>query len=98
MYADSAIRRLGDTATGWVLYDYKQMQVSQVSGKRYLTEKDQIEVNCMKEKKRAIYVYWYDGNMGEGVVVYTDNKPREWEPTSAPETVASLIASYFCKK
>ena len=48
-YVDTAVRRSGDVATYWVLFDYKTIQESPRSGRRYLSEKAQHETECQSE-------------------------------------------------
>jgi hypothetical protein len=97
-YADNAVRRSGDTATFWVLFDYKTVQVSPSSGRRYLSEKAQREIDCRSERDRAIFFTWHSDQMGNGTVVYTGNKPTSWEPTSSPGSFANSFWKFACSK
>lgn len=97
-FADSNVRRNGSVATLWVMYDYKTVQESARSGRKYLSEKDQVEVDCVSERSRAIFFSWHAGSMGDGVVVYTRNVPANWEPTSAPGSYGSRIWKFACSK
>ena len=45
-WADTEIRRSGDMVEMWVLFDYKSIQSSPRSGKRYFSEKAQREIDC----------------------------------------------------
>ena len=98
IYADTIVNRSGDNATGWILFDYKTIQQSPMSGKRYLSEKDQMEVNCRAEQKRTLFFTWHADHMGEGIVVYTGQRPTEWEPTSSPASIGKSVAQYFCSR
>lgn len=98
VYADTAVKRSGENATGWILFDYKTIQQSPTSGKRYLSEKDQTEVNCRAEQKRTIFFTWHADHMGDGIVVYTGTRPTEWEPTSSPASIGQSVAQYFCSR
>jgi len=97
-YADTAIRRSGDTATYWVLFDYKAVQESARSGRRYLSEKSQREIDCQSERDRALFFTWHSDQMGNGTVVYTRNKPTNWEPTSSPGSFANAFWKFVCSK
>lgn len=97
-YADTGAKRTGNTVTGWVLFDYKTTQQSSLSGKRYLSEKDQTEFNCQSEQQRITFFTWHADRMGDGTVVYTGRKPTEWEPTSAPTSVGNALAKFFCAR
>lgn len=97
-YADTAIRRSGDTAIYWVLFDYKAVQESTRSGRRYLSEKSQREIDCQSERDRAIFFTWHSDQMGNGTIVYTGNKPTNWEPTSSPSSFASAFWMFVCGK
>lgn len=97
-YADTAIQRVGDKIHMWVMFDYKSTQESPISGKRYLSEKDQYEIYCKKEKSRTLFATWHANQMGDGIVVYTHRKPGEWEPTSSPNSFANGFWQFACTK
>lgn len=97
-YSDTKVRRSGDTATYWVLFDYKSIQISQRSGKRYLSEKSQREIDCQSERDRVLFFTWHSDQMGNGTVVYTGNKPTSWEPTSAPGSYGNVFWEFICGK
>ena len=97
-YADTAIRRSGDTVVVWVLFDYKSIQESPSSGRRYLSEKGQREIDCRSEQERVIFFTWHAEQMGNGAVVYTGRNPTDWEPTSSPGSIASILWKFACGK
>lgn len=97
-YIDTEIRRSGDTATYWVMFDYKAVQESARSGRRYLSEKAQRETECRSERERVLFFTWHTEQMGNGIVVYTGNKPTNWEPTSAPDSFANGFWQFICGK
>ena len=97
-YADTGIRRSGDSATYWVLFDYKTVQESARSGKRYLSEKTQREIDCQSESDRALFFTWHAEHMGNGTVVYTGNQPTNWEPTSSPASLGNSFWKFVCGK
>ena len=97
-YIDTAIHRSRDTTTYWVIFDYKKTQESALSGRRYLSEKSQREIECESERDRVIFYTWHTGQMGNGEVVYTGHKPTNWEPTSSPGSFANGFFNYVCTK
>lgn len=97
-YVDTAIRRSGDVATYWVLFDYKAVQESPRTGRRYLSEKAQHDTECQSERDRAVFFTWHSEQMGNGVVVYTGNKPTNWEPTSSPGSFGNTFWKFVCSK
>jgi hypothetical protein len=97
-YADTDIRKSGDTVVFWVLFDYKSVQESRLSGRRYLSEKAQREINCQFEKDRVLFFTWHADHMGNGVVVYTGKKPTDWEPTSSPGSYGNAFWKFACGK
>lgn len=96
-YADTAIRNSGDTLIVWVLFDYKTVQESPRSGRRYLSEKAQRELDCKLEKDRVLFFTWHADQMGNGVVVYTGRKPTDWEPTSSPGSYGNAFWRFACE-
>ena len=97
-YIDTAIRRSGDTATYWVMFDYKAVQESIRSGRRYQSEKAQREIECRSERDRVLFFTWHSEQMGNGIVVYTGNKPLDWEPTNSPGSFANGFWQFICGK
>ena len=97
-YVDTAIRRSGDVATYWVMFDYKTVQESPRSGRRYLSEKAQHETECQSERDRAVFFTWHAEQMGNGAVVYTGNKPTNWESTSSPGSFGNTFWKFVCGK
>ena len=97
-YIDTAIRRSGNVETYWVLFDYKAVQESPRSGRRYLSEKTQHEIECQSERDRAVFFTWHSEQMGNGVVIYTGKKPTNWEPTSSPGSFANIFWKFVCSK
>ncbi len=94
-YVDTTIRTNQGSVLVWVLFDYKAVQESPRSGKRYLSEKAQYEIDRTSEKARVLFFTWHSAGMGNGTVVHTGNKPLAWEPTSAPDSIASVLWKYI---
>jgi len=97
-YANNNLERKGDSIIVWVLYDYKEIQISPRSGKRYMSEKAQYEIICNERKYRNIFFTWHSKDMGTGLVVYTGRKVRQWEPTSAPYSYGEAFDNFYCIK
>ena len=97
-WADTEIRRSGDMVEMWVLFDYKSIQSSQRSGKRYFSEKAQYEIDCRSERERVLFFTWHAEKMGNGVVVYTGRKPTDWEPANSPGSYANSLLRFACGK
>ena len=95
-YVDTTTRTHGNSKVLWVLFDYKSVKKSPRSGKRYSSEKAQYEIDCKAEKARVLFFTWHAERMGDGLVVYTRNKPTVWEPTSSPNSIASVLWNYCC--
>ena len=93
-YQPSAIGS-GDTKTIWVMFDYKAEQQSPQSGRRYLSQKGQQELDCAQGRSRTVFFTWHAGRMGEGPVVYTGSIARPWEPNS-PGGIATALAAIQC--
>lgn len=95
-YVDTTINTNGNNVVVWVLFDYKSVQESRRSGKRYFSEKAQYELDCAAKKARILFFTWHAKRMGNGPIVYTGNKPMDWEPTSSPHSIASFLWKYTC--
>lgn len=97
-YVDTAIKQAHGISTVWTMFSYKSIQVSPQSGRQYLSEKGQREVDCHGEKMRTVFFTWHAGEMGSGVVTYTGRQPTHWEPTSAPGSYGNAFWKYVCIK
>lgn len=97
-YVDSEIRKSGEIVTLWMLSNYKTQQVSERSGRQYQSEKSQREIDCRNERSRTLFFSWHQREMGNGLVVYTGTKATNWEPTSAPGSIASALWKFACQR
>ncbi|MCL4844905.1 MAG: hypothetical protein KJ066_00075 [Acidobacteria bacterium] len=79
----------------WVLYDYKTAQESERSGRRYLSQKGQQEVDCTGGRSRTVSFSWHSEQMGNGRVVYSSTTATSWEPSS-PDSIARALAAVVC--
>lgn len=82
VYVDpSSIRRKGDIAEMWALYDSQTAQPA--VGKTYLSRKVQTEYHCSQAMRRMVSVIEYSGNMGSGDVVHMNSSffsTANWMP------------------
>lgn len=85
VYVDpDSIRRNGDMAEMWTLYDYKTAQPT--AGDAFLSSKVQNEYNCTQEMRRMVSVTEFAGNMGSGKVVHKGSSlftTAKWIPARA---------------
>ena len=83
VYVDpDTIRRRGDIAEMWVLYDNTTAQPA--VGHAYLSKKVQNEYNCKEEMKRMVSVKEFSGHMGSGEILHMSSSlfsPATWMPT-----------------
>jgi hypothetical protein len=97
VYTDPAtIRKAGNRATMWVLYDYKSVQSSN-SSKPYRSSRKQSEYDCKEEQSRILSLTAHSGNMAEVDTVFSLSKPEEWEPVR-PSSLAELMWKIACGK
>lgn len=80
----------------WVMFDYKDEQVSTRSGRKYYSQKGQQEVDCSGQRTRTTFFTWHAGQMGEGAVVYTGSTALPWEPNS-PGGIGRALAVVVCR-
>jgi hypothetical protein len=96
-YVDPAsIYKAGDKVKMWHLVDFNAVQVK-ASGTRYMSEKLQYEYDCKEERARMIIFLSHSGNMGGGVMVEGDFRPRKWE-LPQPGSVIEYLRKFACGK
>lgn len=95
-YANTKPEYKGNSVITWVMYSYKKTQESPRSGRKYLSEKAQFEINCTAKKSRTLFYTWHSEHMGYGTVVYTGRKATPWEPTSSPNSYANAFEKFYC--
>lgn len=95
LYYDPATlqRNLGNTVEMWSLLDYKTVQ--KVREKVYLSSKTLYEFDCVLQEYRILSRSYHSGSMGEGKVVASINKFREWQ-LMPPETIISVLIKIAC--
>lgn len=87
LYADSAsIRKDGNKVTMWGVTDFRTEQINTISGKPFLSHREQYEFDCKDNKKRSLNVFFfYAGKMGGGEVTHRSASspvPTEWSPVT----------------
>ena len=96
VYVDSStVRRNGNLAKMWQLYDYKTVQT--VAGDSFLSIKRFNEYDCTEERTRMLGYTWFSGNMGNGNVVYSTTEQLPWEPV-VPRTINRSLWKVACSK
>jgi hypothetical protein len=96
VYVDPGnIRRKGNLAKMWQLYDYKTVQT--VAGDSLLSMKRFNEYDCTEERTRTLGYTWFSGNMGSGNVVYSTTEVQEWEPV-VPRSINHTLWKAACSK
>jgi hypothetical protein len=94
VYADlDTIRRKGDVANMWSLYDYKAAQT--VLNQSYLSSRSQAEYHCTEDRHRALASTSYSGNMGTGNVRSSYSIKGKWEPVP-PGTITHALWKVAC--
>ena len=90
-YADpSSIRRVGNVASLWHLYDLKFPQ--QLNGKQYRSLEQKREFDCKNRTTRSLEASVYEGNMGRGIRISTESGPNETRPVIPGTPIAYLLA------
>lgn len=96
VYVDpDSIRRKGNLAKMWQLYDYKTVQT--VAGDSLLSIKRYNEFDCTEERTRMLAYTWFSGNMATGKVVYSTPDEQQWEPV-IPRTINRTLWKVACEK
>jgi hypothetical protein len=96
VYVDpGTIRRKGNLAKMWQLYDYKTVQT--VAGDSLLSMKRFNEYDCTEERTRMLAYTWFSGNMGSGKVVYSTPDEQQWEPV-VPRSINRTLWNVACSK
>jgi hypothetical protein len=96
VYVDPGnIRRKGNLAKMWQLYDYKTVQT--VAGDSLLSMKRFNEYDCTEERTRTLGYTWFSGNMGSGNVVYSTTEVQQWEPVVS-RSINQALWKVACSK
>ena len=89
------IRRKGDLAKMWHLFDFKTAQTHQ--GNSFLSLKAQRQYDCANERTRVLAETGFSDNMGKGNVAYIIRDERKWAPV-APDSIAEGLWKVACDK
>jgi hypothetical protein len=93
-YLDSAISpKFKNNITIWILRDHNSSQLGE-SG-RFLSSKDQIEVDCGRQRIRRIYSSDHPQRMGVGAFIHSEHGPMSWNAVM-PNTVLKRIFDSVC--
>lgn len=96
VYIDpDSIRRNGNLAKMWQLYDYKTVQT--VAGDSLLSMKRFNEYDCVEERTRTLGYTWFSGNMGSGKVVFSTPEVQQWEPIGS-RTINHTLWKVACDR
>lgn len=96
VYVDQeSIRRKGNLAKMWQLFDYKTVQT--VAGDSFLSIKRYNEFDCLEVRTRMLAYTWFLGNMATGKVVYSTPYEQQWEP-AVPRTINRALWKVACDK
>lgn len=96
VYVDSdTIRRNGNSAKMWQLFDYKTVQ--RVAGDSLLSMKRFNEYDCAEARTRTLGYTWFSGHMGSGNVVYSTSEVQQWEQV-APHSINQTLWKAACGK
>lgn len=96
VYVDSdTIRRNGNLAKMWQLFDYKTVQ--RVAGDSLLSMKRFNEYDCAEARTRTLGYTWFSGHMGSGNVVYSTSEVQQWEQV-APRSINQTLWKEACGK
>lgn len=82
--APASIRRSGDRARMYDLFDFKTPQAYE--GKPFLSARNEFEYDCARPRQRMLGTTGYAGPMGKGAVVASSDGVDPWQPvgTSGP--------------
>jgi hypothetical protein len=75
--ARASIRRSGDSAQMWDLWDFKTAHVFE--GKPFLSARNQYEYDCAGARRRMLSTLGFSGQMGQGAVVGSGHSTLAWE-------------------
>ena len=95
LYADPAtILKSGNMVKMLRLTDFKAVQGN--IGEHYMSTKRQDEYDCVRERRRIIFVAAHSKKMGEGyVVIRVINKLDDWKPIS-PGSQGEAMCEFAC--
>jgi Surface-adhesin protein E len=92
--APASIKKTGDSATMWVLFDYPSAQ-KDASGKMVLSDKLHYEYDCKARLYRILASSAHAGNMASGEVIGSTSGPEPWAPVEA-DSLGETDWNYAC--
>jgi hypothetical protein len=93
-YLDPAISpKFENNITIWVLRDHNSSQLGENGA--FLSSKDQIELDCGRQRIRRIYSSDHPKHMGVGPFVHSEHGPMSWNAVM-PNTVLKRIFDFVC--
>ena len=95
-YGDpSSVKRDGDIARMWSLFDYKTPQTG-IPGKTFLSTKRQFEYDCRLGRARALAVSSYAAHEGKGDPLASASVKYDWS-TVVPDSVDDALLKFACR-
>jgi len=96
VYVDrDTIRRNGNLAMMWQMYDYKTVQT--VAGDSLLSIQRYNEYDCTGARTRVLTYTWFSSNMGRGRVVYKTAEEQPWA-SIVPRSIDQTLLKVACSK
>jgi hypothetical protein len=86
------IKNKKDTITVWQLQNFSQEDLHGVKSRRLL-----IEINCLKNSRRVVYLTAHSEQMGEGTVKFVSAKIGEWEQP-LPKSLGEKVFITVCER
>jgi hypothetical protein len=87
VYADpTTIRKMGNKAKMWTLYDYKEIKMPGI-----ISVRQKKEYNCKKNMGRRLFLSANSGHMAGGDTVIIYNQRGNWRPTPPGSVIASAL-------
>ena len=95
-YVDRAtIRRNGNFVKMWNLKDFKTVQKG--ASYSFLSSKAHEEYDCKEVTSRLLAFTWFDGQMGNEKVVFSNSDSGKWEPIE-PGSIGESLWKIACGK
>ena len=96
VYVDpDTIRHKEDLVKMWHLFDFETIQT--IAGDSFLSSKSQHEYDCAEELDRLVAFTRFSGNMGSGMVVFSNSDEQKWESVQ-PESIGQILWTFACGK
>ena len=96
VYVDpDTIRREGDLAKMWVLWDYKTIKIGKDFS--YLSSQWLEQYDCVEPRGQPLASTYFSGNMGNGNRVFNETGGGGWWPVP-PRSIAQNLWKVACNK